>query len=203
VSLTTLPAVANRFALWVDGVGGYLVCLSDTLSIGKAGFEQAIDIPIQADLSRKHAIIRRYLGNYFLEPIALVTKNGRKTTNAVALQDGDEFQLGQAVQLRFRQPHALSATARLELISQHRFPTGFNAVLLMSESCVLGPVWQNHVTCRLWQHDLILARQGKQLICRTMQQFNIDGHECDGTGLLQPNSRITGNDFCVTLEPVQ
>ena len=47
----------RRFLLWIDGVGGYLVCLGDEVILGQASSEYQVDIPIQADLSRRHAKI--------------------------------------------------------------------------------------------------------------------------------------------------
>ena len=44
--------------------------------------------------------------------------------------------------------HVLSASARLEMVSRHRTQPHVDGILLMAESCVLGPKWQNHVVCR-------------------------------------------------------
>jgi hypothetical protein len=43
-----------RFMLWIDAVGGYLVCLGDEVTIGQAVPNNRVDVPIQADISRKH-----------------------------------------------------------------------------------------------------------------------------------------------------
>ncbi|MCG8583415.1 MAG: hypothetical protein MI757_01725, partial [Pirellulales bacterium] len=53
------PASSSRLALWVDEVGGYLVCLSDQLTIGQPVSGSEVDIPILGDVSRKHAVIER------------------------------------------------------------------------------------------------------------------------------------------------
>src|SRR5438093_1143339 len=45
---------AARFMLWIDAVGGYLVCLGDEIVIGQAAPGTKVDVPIQADISRKH-----------------------------------------------------------------------------------------------------------------------------------------------------
>jgi FHA domain len=193
--------VHDRFALWVDGVGGFLVCLRDSVLIGQANTDAAVDVPIRGDLSRRHLILRRQQENYFVEPLGLVSMEGRVISQRHLLRDGDELQLGSSVRLRFRQPHRLSATGRLELLSHHRFGLG-DSVLLMSESCVLGPHWHNHVVCRDWQHDMVISRQPKGLMCRGMQPFEIDGQSCDGRGQLTFHSRVCGDDFCWTLEPV-
>ena len=45
-----------RFLLWVDGVGGYLVCLSDEVTLGQSTPNCRVHVPILADVSRHHAI---------------------------------------------------------------------------------------------------------------------------------------------------
>jgi hypothetical protein len=195
----------SQFLLWVDGVGGYLVHLPDEVTIGQASPEgiagpQRVDVAIRGDLSRRHAVIHRRGESYTIEPIGPVTINGRRITECTLLTDGAQLALGESVRLRFRQPHPLSASARLEFNSRHRTHPYSDAILLMAESCVLGPAERNHVIARDWTQDLVLYRQGENLCCRTMQQVEIDGRLCDGRGRLEWNSRIAGDNFSVTLE---
>jgi len=196
------PLATERFALWVDGVGGYLVCLRDSVVLGQFAGEASADIAFQADLSRKHAVIRRQNETYFVDPIGATKVEGRTIQSPTMIKDGDEIQLGSVVRLRFRRPHALSATARLEPVSFHRPRPGVDAVLLMSESLVLGPGWQNHVVCREWESDLVLGRQSGELFCRAMRPIEIDGEECNGRGKLTFASRVSGEDFSICLEPM-
>lgn len=196
------PKATERFALWVDGVGGYLVCLRDSVVLGQYTADATVDIAFQADLSRKHAVIRRQNETYFVDPLGLTKIDGRLIQMPTMLRDGDELQLGAVVRLRFRRPHPLSATARLEPVSFHRARPGVDAVLLMSESLVLGPKWQNHVVCRDWESDLVLGRQSGELFCRAMRPIEIDGQEHDGRGTLTFASRVSGEDFSICLEPM-
>src|SRR5262249_315525 len=56
------------FLLWIDGVGGYLVCLGARVSLGQpAGWQ--VDVPIMADLSRLHAWIERDGEGYSLRAV--------------------------------------------------------------------------------------------------------------------------------------
>ena len=196
------PKATERFALWVDGIGGYLVCLRDSVVLGQYAADSAVDVAFQADLSRKHAVLRRQHETYFVDPLGLTKLNGRVIQSPTLINDGDELQLGGVVRLRFRRPHALSATARLEALSFHRPKPDVDAVLLMSESLVLGPRWQNHVVCRDWASDLVLGRQAGELFCRAMRPLEIDGREFDGRGKLTFTSRVSGDDFSICLEPV-
>ncbi len=193
-------AAGPRFLLWIDGVGGYLVCLADEVVIGQAIPDNPIAIPIQADLSRKHAKIHRLGDGYVIEPLHKTWVNGQLARGKTLLSDGDEIEMAGAVRLRFRQPHALSASARLDFISHHRPQPKADGVLLMAESCVLGPKWQNHVICRDWQADVVLYRRDGELYCRAMDSIEIDGRLCDGRGQLASNSHVSGSDFSLSLE---
>ena len=195
---------APRFMLWIDAVGGFLVCLGNEITVGQAFPGTRVDVPIQADISRKHIKIRRQGEGYVLEPLAAKVKlEGKPIASAALLSDGDEITLGEAVKLVFRKPHVLSASARLELTSPHRTQPYADAILLMAESCVLGPKWQNHVVCRDWGGDVVMYRQDDNLFCRAMQSIEIDGKLHDGRGLVKPGSHVLGTDFSMTLEALE
>jgi hypothetical protein len=191
----------QRYLLWIDGVGGYLVCLDDEVSIGQAVPGNRVGIPIQGNLSRTHAVVRREDG-YLIEPLHGVSLEGRVIHETTALSDGDEITLGEAIRLRFRQPHALSATARLEFVSRHRTHPSADGILLMAESCVLGPKWQNHVVCPEWTGDVVLYRRDGELFCRAMEPIEVDGKYCDGQARIGPNCHVAGTDFSLCLEEV-
>lgn len=194
---------APRFMLWIDAVGGYLVCLGDEIVIGQAVPGAKVDVPIQADISRKHVKLVRHKEGYILEPLGgKVVLDGKPVTEPALLSDGDEFTLADRVKLRFRKPHVLSSSARLELISPHRTLPFADGIILMGESCVLGPQWQNHVVCRDWSGDVVLYRSEDKIMCRAMQSIEIDGKLHDGRGSVRPGSHVLGTDFSLSLEAV-
>ena len=61
------PAPDQRFLLWIDGVGGYLVCLGNHVTLGQATPDAYVDIPLFADVSRIHASLTRDTEGYVLE----------------------------------------------------------------------------------------------------------------------------------------
>jgi hypothetical protein len=193
----------SRFLLWVDGVGGYLVSPNREVILGQATPGNRIHIPILGDLSRHHAHIRRQGENYLVEPLAKVILNGEEISGPRLLASDDELQLGDVVRLRFRQPHALSATARLDFLTPHRTLPSVDGVLLMAESIVLGPRKSNHVPCKHWTRDVILFRKDEQLYCRAMGDLEIDGRICSGKGELTLESHVLGDDFSLSLESVR
>ena len=196
---TPIPG-KERFRLWIDAVGGYLVCLSDEIVLGQAAPEESPDVPILGDLSHRHAVIRRDEEGYVLEPVRSVKVDGRTIERPTTLADGREIELGGGVRLRFRHPHPLSSTARLDFVSHHHMLPALDGVLLMADSCILGPGPQSHVVARDWAADVVLYRQGAGLACRTAGKLRIDGHEQPGRGPLGPRSRVEGSDFCFTVE---
>jgi FHA domain len=191
-----------RFLLWVDGVGGYLVCQGDEIALGQPAPGGYIDVPILADVSRRHAIIRRDAESYVIEPRRDVCVNGRAIESLTLLADGSLIELGGGTRLRFRLPHPLSRTARLEFVSHHRTQPSTDGVLLMAESCVLGPGSKSHIVCPNWPADVVLFSQGDQLHCRTAGRFQIDGVEVDGRGPIGRSSQVVGEHFSMSLEEV-
>ncbi|MGQ9575576.1 MAG: FHA domain-containing protein [Thermoguttaceae bacterium] len=195
------PSQSDRFLLWVDAVGGYWVCLGDEVVLGQASSPRA-DVPILGDLSGRHARIRRDGEGYLIDAFRPVRVNGRPVEQVAFLADGYKIQLGEAVHLVFRRPHALSATARLDFLSHHRTEPSVDAVLLMADTCVLGPNRCSHVLCRQWSAEVVLYRQEGQLYCRAPEAMEIDGARVKNSGPITLRSRIVGAHFSFSLEPV-
>lgn len=188
--------------LWVDAVGGYWVCLDDVVTLGQPIPGAAVDVPILGDISSRHATIRRDGEGYLIEAIRDVLLDGQSVRKAAALSDGVRLQLGDRVRLRFRMPHALSATARLDFESHHRTQPSADAVLLMGDTCVLGPKRHSHVVCRDWSHEAILYRHDEELFFRAGVPFLVNGRPCQGRQRIDRAARIEGEDFSLNLEPI-
>ena len=195
----------QRSLLWVDAVGGFLVCLDDAVVIGQPSPGNAIALPILADLSRRHAVIRRDAGAYVLEPLAAAAAtrvDGREIGGPVVLSDNQLIQLGDNVRLRFTKPHALSATVRLTLESHHKTQPSADGVLLMADSCVLGPNRHCHVQCRDWQRDVVVYRQDNRVYCRADEPLAIDGVVSGNESEIQSGVRVEGEEFSFAWETV-
>ncbi|MDZ4821605.1 MAG: FHA domain-containing protein [Planctomycetota bacterium] len=209
---------ARRFLLWIDGVGGYLACLSDSVTLGQpggpvapsdrlgnvAGSAATVDVPILGDLSHRHATISRSGEGYTIQPLRAVQINDRPIEQTTMLHDGDNIRLGNSVVYRFRVPHPLSQTARLDPISYHRTQPTTKGILLMAESCILGPASNSQVICPRWTGEVVLFRQppgsAAPLGCRTSQPYSIDGKVAASRAAVQFNSQISGSDFAFGLE---
>ena len=190
----------KRIVAWIDEVGAYMICMGDEIVLGQPAAEGGVDVPILADLSRRHAIVRREREAYVLTPLHKTAIDGRIVTEPTVLRDKSAITLGNGVELRFRKPHALSATAVLEIVSRHRTEPAVDAIVLMSESCILGPQSHSHIRCRDWTGDLVLFRRNDELMCRTQKQVEIEGQTCTGQGAVSGNCRIEGEEFALSLE---
>lgn len=189
------------YLMWIDAVGGYLVCPQASVTIGQAVPGNRVEIPVQGDLSTFHATILRMGETYVLSPHAKTRIANRVVEGAVPLHDGDEILFNQRVQFRFRQPHPLSHTARLELLSPHRMQPAVDGVILLAESCVLGPNPSSHIVCRPWTSEVIVARTGDGLRCKAPGEFWIDGKAVQGLSPLRGSSLVQGEGFSWRLEP--
>lgn len=193
---------ASRFLLWVDAVGGFLVCEADEVTIGQPIPGQKVDIPLLGDLSGRHAIIRRDGEGYLLKAIRPTRVSGRLVDGVTLLSDGATIELGEGVVLRFRRPHPLSSTARLDFVSRHRTQPAADAVILLGESCVLGPASHAHIPCRDWPRDVVLIRQGEDLYCQSEAPFEVDGVPQEGRVEISRSAQIASEDFSLSLEPL-
>jgi hypothetical protein len=161
-----------------------------------------VDVPILGDLSGRHARIRRDSEGYLLEALRETKIDGRRVEQAAVLSDGAKIQLGDGVRLLFRRPLALSATARIDFLSRHRTHPSSDAVLLMADTCVLGPKPNSHVVCRDWPCEVILYRQEGELFCRTARAFEIDGLKHRQSARIHRDARIVGDGFSLSLEAI-
>ena len=196
-------AVSRRRILWVDGVGGYLLADRDEVTLGQAIAGSSVDIGIVGDIRRKAGVIRRSGADYLLQPLQATLLNGQAIDRAQLLRHSDLFQFGERVRLRFTQPHPLSATARLELVGLGKFQPHVDAVLLMADSCLIGPQANCHVRCPQWNPasaPLTLVRRGQDWFFNATQELLVHGVPQRGLIAVVPGLRLCGADFSLSIE---
>ena len=204
----TTPTLANlqeqlaAFALWIDGVGGYLVCLSHRLTLGQSLVETPVDIALLADVSRHHATIQRDPEGYFLEAVRKVQINGQAIDKAL-LRNGDRITLGSSCQVQFWQPVPVSTSARLDMVSGHRFAEPVQAVILMADTLVIGPESQSHIQVHDMTQPLILYRSKSGLAARWPGNLQINGQTHQERGPLDPGATLSNEQISLTLERVE
>ncbi len=191
----------GAFYLWIDGVGGYLVCLNTRITLGQATPDAAVDVPLLADVSRLHATLTRDPEGYLLHALRPARVNG-KTAEKALLRSGDRVTLGHCCQLLFRQPAPISTSARLDLVSGHRLRLAVDGVLLMADTIVLGPGQNVHVELPELKQPVILFRQKNGMGIRTSEPVTIDGQSVKERGVLGLNSHVIGDSFSLKLEKI-
>jgi hypothetical protein len=192
---------ADKYYLWIDGVGGYLLCLANKITIGQATPEAGVDVPLFADISRHHATLTRDPEGYLLEAVRSVLVNDRQVDRAL-LHSGDRVTLGKSCQFLFSQPVAVSASAVMQLVSGHRLRVSVDSVLMMAESLVLGPGPQAHVVVPDLHQPLVLFRGKDGLGIHGADKMVIGGKPCRERGQIEPGCRVSGEDFSLGLELV-
>ena len=192
----------GRSLLWADAVGGYLVCMDGEVVLGRDGPDSAADVPFLGDLSRRHASIVRQGDGYTLRAHQPTWVNGRPVTAVSTLRDRDVIRLGNSVEVMFRQPSPVSATARLEIVSRHRLPMAVEGVILMAETCIVGGSPQAHVPAPHLAQPVVLFRQGGDLWCRVPGSFEVDGKSYLSRAPLGPHSHVQTPEFTFSLEPM-
>jgi len=191
----------GRFLLWIDGVGGYLVCLGNRITFGHATADSHIDVPLVADVSRLHASLSRDAEGYVLEAVKPIQVNGQTTTRAL-LRPLDRVTLGTSCQFQFQQPAPVSATARLDLVSGHRLSLTVDGILLMADTLVLGTGPQVHVQIPDLRKNVVLFRHKAGVGLRHDGNLYVNGKKSEPRTVLGANATVVGDEISFTIEPV-
>jgi len=193
--------IPRRFLLWIDGVGGYLVCTGPRVAFGQAANRGPVDVPLFADVSRLHAEIHRDGEGYTLESGHNVQVNGIPSTRSV-LNPGDRLTFGSTCQMVIQQPMPISPTVKLELVSGHRLPVAVDAIWLMAENLVMGPDGGVHIPIPDLPAPIVLYRSKDGLGIRCAGRFRIDGEPHEGRATLRVPCHVTTDQVSFALEAV-
>jgi hypothetical protein len=201
-TMSTEQPRGKRLIAWIDEVGAFLVCLGNEVSLGQPTPGSAVDIPVRADLSRRHATIAREGENYILKPIHNTKVDGHVVMGPTLLRDGALIELGDTLKIRFTKPHSLSATAILKFESKHKTEPAVDGVVLMSESCVLGAKAHSHIRCANWNSEIVLFRRGEDVQFRSKDIIEVNDHPGCTSGIITANCRLAGEEFALSFEEV-
>jgi hypothetical protein len=201
-TMTTEESRGKRLIAWIDEVGAFLVCLGNEISLGQPTPGSAVDIPIRADLSRRHATIAREGESYILKPVHSAKVDGQAVIGPTLLRDGSLIELGDSLKIRFTKPHSLSATAVLKFESKHKTEPAVDAIVLMSESCVLGPKSHSHIRCADWNSEIVLFRRGEDVQFRSQDIIEVNDHPGATSGIITTNCRLAGEEFALSFEEI-
>lgn len=192
----------RSFMLWIDGVGGFLVCTNPLVTVGRAIPNCEIDIPVQGDLRRRHLQLKRVGGRFLVRDLNRAESNSKDLEHWDLLNDGQAIDLQHGVGLRFSQTHPLGNSARLEFTSRHRTEPWSDAILLMGDALVLGADKSSHIVCGDWTQKLVIFRKGDEIYLRAAGTLDVNGSSHIGDVLLQDKVRIVGDEFAISCEEV-
>lgn len=192
---------ADKLLLWADGVGGFLICLNERLTIGGPSHHGA-DISLFAELSREHAVLFRSGVGWFLEADAPAKVDGKPLHQQdyprASLKQRSDVVLGENVKLKFRQPNPLSVTAVLTITSSHRPVSGVDGIILMEQNCLLGADAMKHVRHPDWP-DVTLFRRNDELCFNSDTELQINGVTKKG-GTIQSGDVVSGENIQFRIE---
>jgi len=198
---TAMFVPAANYTLWIDQVGAFILCLGDVVSVGgPVSGSSAADIPLLANLSRRHVTFLRSGERYVLHAHSPSTVGGRPVHEKFDLCDGTEMTLGSSVRLRFRLPSVVSGSARIEFLSDHRPARAVDGVVLMNDTCLLGPSADNHIRCPAWPVSLLLYRRDGQLWIKGREDLFLDGRHAPAGGALSSGSLVSSSDVRFQVE---
>lgn len=189
---------SEHWLLWMDGVGGFLVCPKDRVTLGQAGGDPCPDIPLLADISRRQATLRRDGEGYVLEADKRTLVNGvpAERTN---LRSGDRITLGDSCQLRFEIPLAGSTSARLTLVSGHRLACPVQEVLLLSESLIFGKE-KSHVRVSSLRQPVMVFKSRGGLSVRHAGRMTLHGKQITDRAELPFDTPLLLDELGMALE---
>jgi hypothetical protein len=191
----------DRYMLWIDGVGAWQLCVGSEFLIGGPTLEgPSADVCLMANLSRRHATLKRIGEDWFIHPHQSTVVSGRAVSGPTLLKTGDAICLAERVRLGFRIPSVLSGSALIDFESHHRPQQSVSGIVLMTDSVLLGPRRDHHICCADWPELVVIYRQDGQLRCRSKASLTVNGNRMRDSMALEDGALVAGEDFRFRIE---
>ena len=207
-------SIARRYMAWIDGVGNWLIVTSPEMTVGRAttatgplariSEPDAADCSLVANLSRRHVSLVRDDESFVLQARSTASVNGRPVDNRTVLPQSCSIELSGGVELGFSVPNQLSASATITFQSTHRPSTSVNGVILMADTCVLGPAPTSHIRCESWPESVILVRTPDGITAKSQLPLLVDGRYSTTKQIVSNGQVVRGPDGVqFRLEPLE
>jgi hypothetical protein len=197
IDLAAAELNARPLLLLVDGTGSCVLVSREIVRIGRAGGGSLVDVPIPADVQSHHADIVRDGDDYFLVAHGPVRVNHRGVTRSL-LRDGDRVILGSNGKFEFRKPSARSETAVLVLSDRCRLREDVSQVVMLRDTCLIGPQPSSHVRTREGESRVVLFSRGGRLFVR---REGADGRPGGRSEPVPLGQTLEFGDVRVTVKP--
>lgn len=221
--------MAKRWMVWIDGAGGFLLLPGDDWTMGGCGESDDVAIRIQGPLARREAAIRRRGADYYLQPLGTLFLAGRREERPTILRHGDRISIGNPgtpqrlpqgslvrptegtmeanpmglVTLEFTQPHPLSESARLQLLSRHRTLPHSEGIVLVADTCIIGATPRSHIRTPLAEAEVVLISRGGCWECRCASGTEIAGEERGGRVEIPMGVAVRTAGLSFSMEEIQ
>lgn len=119
------------------------------------------------------------------------------------LKSGDRVTLGGSCQVQFWQPVPVSTSARLDIVSGHRFVQPVQAVILMADTLVLGPNERSHVPVPDLTQPLILYRTKQGLSARWTGILTVGKKTYQERAPVEPGTTLSTEQVSLALDRVE
>jgi hypothetical protein len=186
--------------LWIDGVGCWLAWWHSRLTIGGPSTRHAADLSLLANLASLHCAIERCGEEYVVHPQGPTSIKEKIISSPSPLIDGDELRLGDDVRLRFRLPSSLSTSAVLEFVSDHRPSQRTDGIVLMDQTCLIGPGSDQHIRCRRAEDSVVVFRRDDALWVRSRKPLQVNGKQSGGPVRLSSGDVVRDEALSFRLE---
>lgn len=199
-SRTETPT-SERWLLWVDGVGTYLVLKENRVSFGRSGSSAHPDIALPAEIAGFHAEINRTDDDYFVVASQGKVEVGGQVVTRRLLTNGDTILLGGLVKVLFELPTPLSPSAVLTL-KNHRIPGDVRKVVLLKDHFLIGPGEECHVGAppkASAESSAVLSLVGGRLHCRAETEILLDGQPAGKEAQIPPGCHVQIGDVTFTI----
>ena len=194
----------SALKLWIDGVGCWLICFEDTLTIGnQIPLELNFKLAIVADIGTEHALIRRRDGEYEIQSKRQISVDETQVDGGHHLCHGEKLGLGDDVFMRFTIPSPLSSSACLKMESTHRLSGSVDGAVLVDQTCLLGSSSKSHIVCQGWEGEVVLFRRGNSLRCKAVSGgITKNGVTVGAVTEIEPGDHLSGVDWSFRAEEV-
>ncbi len=197
------PRLVAPVLAWVDAVGVFQLRPGRRWRIGGPGGDPPAEITICGDLSRRAAEVLRRGSRYVLHGFSAAPGGELRSDRPQELSGVQRFKLGVGIELEFAQPHPLSASATMRMVSRHRFDPAADRIVLVADTCIFGPSASSHIVCPDASQSVVLTvgEDGNWRVKAT-DGLKIDGRAATGMVPLSLPCRIEAGDFVMALEPL-
>ena len=167
--------------VWIDGVGGLALAISDSLTIGRqANLSIVGSLPQSAG-----TLVRRGEDWFWMGGDEMGDQDSQLLTDDAVLP------LPGGVQCVLRRPSFLTATRRLDLLRPHRWSGGVDAVLLISKIATIGPTQSDSVCASHLEHTHFLSTLDDPMTIRCEKEHSP----------LMPDGVVTVGELTMMVRP--